>query len=104
MRYLSWESVSDYLARDLEATLPLSAGSRLSVVVGPRKRYLALRIPLDKAEPDLVRSPFKELSFELRTIQNQAVLEITTATSDLFQSFCIFSAGVAELVEAEKCA
>src|SRR5688572_22621181 len=98
MEVISWEKLSDYIGKQLPAVIPIAGKHRLSLAVGKDARTLSLRIPYSGDVSDLV-SPYREVAYEITAVEGRRVLELLTATPDLFHGFYLFAVLVVEHVE-----
>lgn len=98
MEIISWDNLQDYFSKQLAALLPVKSGRRVSIFVGPEASSLGLRIPVgvaDTFEP----SPYREIDVELKSVDGNRVVELSTSAQDLFRKFYLFSIDIIELLE-----
>lgn len=98
MEAISWERLSDYIGRQLPAVIPITGKHGLSLVVGKNARTISLRIPYTGERTGLV-SPYREVAYEIASVEGKPVLELVTSSPDLFHAFYLFAVLVAEHIE-----
>jgi hypothetical protein len=98
MEVISWDNLQDYLSKRLAALLPVKSAKRASIFVGPDASSLGLRIPVG-AEDAFEASPYREIHIQLKTVDGNRVVELSTSAQDLFRKFYLFSLDVIELLE-----
>jgi len=95
MARISWEKLSDYIEHGIPAVLPVLKCRGASLVVGRNAGILALRLPFDGAS-EIEPSPYRELTFEFRSVKGKRIIELSTARQELFQSFYVFAMAVVD--------
>jgi len=98
MEVISWDNLQDYFDKRLAALLPVKSGRRVSIFVGPEASSLGLRVPVgvaDTFEP----SPYREIDIELKSVDGNRVVELSTSAQYLFRKFYLFSVDIIELLE-----
>lgn len=98
MEVIAWEKLSDYIRKQLPAVIPIAGKKRLSIAVGKGARTLSLRIPYD-GESAGPASPYRELTYEVTSVEGKRVLELATFAPELFHGFYLFAVLVAEHIE-----
>ena len=101
MARITWEKLNDYIDRGIPAVLPLLKRPSVSLVVGRNADNLSLRIAcgeLTEIEP----SPYRELTFELRSVKGSKVFELSTNRKDLFHSFFVFAMAVVDTIDSDS--
>lgn len=98
MQVIAWEKVADYIVKQLPAVIPIAGTQRLSLAIGKDARTLSLRIPYSGEIAGLT-SPYREVAYEIALVDGKRVLELTTASPELFHGFYLFAALVVEHIE-----
>lgn len=98
MEVISWDNLQDYFSKRLAALLPVKSGRRVSIFVGPEAASLGLRIPVG-ATDTFEASPYREINIELKSVDGNRVVELSTFAQDLFRKFYLFSVDIIELLE-----
>lgn len=98
MEVIAWDKLSDYIGKQLPAVIPIAGKRKLSIAVGKGARTLSLRIPHEGKDAGLA-SPYRELTYEITTVDGKRVLELATSAPELFHGFYLFAVLVAEHIE-----
>src|SRR5258708_33286828 len=98
MEVIAWEKLSDYIGKQLPAVIPIIGQLRLALAVGRNARTLSLRIPYSGELATLV-SPYREVAYDISSVEGKRVLELATSSPDLFHAFYLFAVLVAEHIE-----
>lgn len=101
MEIISWDNLNDYVNKRLAALLPVKSSRQASLFVGHDATTLGLRIPAG-AEDTFEPSPYREITIELKLIDGNRVVELSTSSAELFRKFYLFSIDIVELLERTK--
>ena len=98
---LSWTKVSKYLDQQSPALLSVGGSRGLQLGFEPQTSRLFMRIPL-AMDAIVPASPFSELVLEQRYVNDSMVMEVSTASRDLYREFHHLAGLFAEELEESE--